>query len=105
MGQADVDKLARSITAKQLRGWEHYFDLEPPPEMRADFYLAQIAQTVFNMAVEGKHRKPLKDFLIKFDDLEEPKPKQSWQEQARILTMLAMINNAQPEKPEGPHGR
>jgi hypothetical protein len=86
----DVDAMLRRLTAKQFREWEHYASLEPFSEERDDYRAASIREMVYNMAVQSKDRKPLRDFVLPFG---EPKPKQwpTWQEmqaKARIIALM-----------------
>lgn len=69
----NVDAMLRSISAKQFVELYNFDQLEPSDGFRADLYLAQLAAYVFNMAVAAKDRRPLKDFLLKFeqDDVKE----------------------------------
>ena len=83
------------MTAKQFAGWEHYAALEPFGEVRGDWRAASIREMIYNMAVDPKHKKPLKDFLLKFEAIEAPKAsetppaKQSIEEQIRIIRIIA----------------
>lgn len=88
MGEPNVKRLLRRFTAKQFRDWEIYNELEPFGEIRADYRAASISSMIFNMAVEPKHRKPLKEFLLKFEQTGE-KPKQTWQQQLQLLKILS----------------
>lgn len=93
---ANVDALLRSLTAKQFAGWEHFAQLEPFGELRADYHAAQIAQMVFNMAVAVKDRLPMEEFLLKFKDSEEAvkKAPQTFEEQIAIAKIMVMAANA-----------
>ena len=89
LGVVNVQKMLRSMTAKQFVEWAAYAQLEPFDEMRADYRAAYISSMIFNMAVAAKDRKPLNDFLLKWDsESEPPKPKQTWQEQQAIARMI-----------------
>jgi len=90
-GEWNVNKIARGMTAKQFIEWGLYAQLEPFGAERADIQAASIAQMVFNMAVAGKDRKPLKDFVLRFEGtVEEKKPSQPWQEKKAIAMTIAM---------------
>ena len=106
-GELDVEAMLRRHTAKWLRDWMVYYEVEPFGDFRSDVRAAQVASMIFNMAVAAKDRKPLGDFILKWDGKEE-KPtktqtlqeggrKQSWQEQLAIMKMLAVAFNAAPE--------
>jgi len=81
--------MLRSITAKQFVEWEAYARMDPFSEARADYRAASIAMTVYNMAVESKHRKNLSEFLLKWDEEEQKPQKQTWQQQKAIAYMIA----------------
>ena len=85
--------MLQEITAKQFVEWEAYARMEPFNELRADARSAQVAHMIYNMAVDAKHRKPFEDFLLKFDGenkvKEQVKPKQTWQEQQKIMQLWA----------------
>jgi hypothetical protein len=90
-GEWNVDKIARGMTAKQFLEWVMFARMEPFGDVRADLRAASIAQMVFNMAVAGKDRKPLGEFLLKFDADAAPapeKPKQPWQEKKAIAMVI-----------------
>jgi hypothetical protein len=57
-----------------LAEWEYYFSLEPFGSFRDDHNLAHIAQLIHNVAVRKEDQKPLKDFLLKFDQEEIDEP-------------------------------
>lgn len=80
-----MDALARSITAKQFIEVMTFAELEPFGELRQDYRIASVRETVFNMAVQQKDRRPLEDFLLNFGD-DDRKPKQQTPE-----AMAAMI--------------
>lgn len=82
--------MLRSLTAKQFIEWEAYARLEPFNELRADMRSAQIASYIYNMAVSSRDRKPVSDFLLKWEEADEAKPRtQTWQQQKSIAYMIA----------------
>lgn len=91
LGIANVDMLARSLTAKQFREWQMFYDLEPFGEVRDDYRTASIVAMIANVNRDPKKRKEpykLEDFLLKFGE-QPPKKQQTWQQQALMLKMLA----------------
>lgn len=71
-------------------GWEHYARLEPFGELRDDYRAASIREMIFNMAVEKKDRKPIEDFLLRYDEDAKPRrKKQSVEQQIMFLNILA----------------
>ena len=90
--KVNVDAMLRTITAKQFVEWEAYARMEPFNETRADYRAASIAQMVFNMAVDVKNRKPISDFLLKFGETQQQRPKQTWQQQQKMLMILAAMH-------------
>lgn len=99
--------ILRGLTAKELRGWEHYFELEPFDETRADYRAASIVQILYNVN-RGKGQKALtlEEALLKFGEQPE-KQKQTLEQQFAILKVLAAMhaNETTPvlhAQPEGP---
>ena len=83
--------MLRSLTARQFAEWEHFVQLEGPlGEIRQDYRTASILQMLANVNRAAK-QKPytLEDFLLKFGEQDEEKPrrstKQTWQEQKALL--------------------
>lgn len=96
LGYANVNALARSLTAKQLLEWEYYAALEPFDELRADYRAASIVTTIANVN-RGLKQAPyaLKDFLLNFEEPEEVKPKrQTVEQQIKMAYMIAKAFNA-----------
>src|SRR5678816_3744720 len=71
LGIPRVRAMLRRMTAQDFHDWEIYAELEPFGELRADYRAAQVAQMIFNMAVESRHRKPMKDFVLPAGEREE----------------------------------
>ena len=86
-GRINVDAMLRALTAKQFLELLAYKRLEPFREARADWRAAQVAAMIFNMAVAPKDRRPLKDFLLAFE--EQVTKRQSPKEQFALLKVLA----------------
>ncbi len=87
-----------SLTAKQLRGWEHFAELEPFTvfnELRADYRIASIVQMLANVN-RGKKQKAysLKDFLLNFDQEAKAPTKQTWQEKLAIANVICASYSA-----------
>ena len=90
-GEWNIAKIARGLTAKQFIEWGLYARMEPFGEFRSDLRAASIRQMVFNMAVRNSDRKPLKDFMLSFEEAEAEKPaQQPWQEKKAIALTIAM---------------
>lgn len=86
--------MLRSLTAKQFRNWELYDEMEPFGEKRADYRTASIVQVIAN--VNRGTQTPaykLEDFVLPFGDEPSTKPKQSWQEQLKLLTVFSSAHN------------
>ena len=97
LGYANVDALARSLTAKQFMEWERYARLEPFDETRQDYRTASIVQMIANVNRGSKQKAyALQDFLLRFDPSEEkPTPrKQPWEEQLMWANIIARAQNA-----------
>ena len=68
LGILEVEaRIIRGTTAKQFRLWEIYDSIEPVGGTRLDILAAQITAMIFNMAVDKKHRKPIADFILRWD--------------------------------------
>jgi len=95
LGIVNVERdILRGLTAKQFRGWEIYYELEPFNEERADYRAASICATLANVN-RGKNQRPYKteDFLLRFGDRgEEERPKQTRQQQWEMLKLLAAMH-------------
>ena len=78
-----AEMLAR-VSSRELTEWGIFYGLEPFGEERADLRSGVVASTIANVNREKK-QKPYKpeDFL-----LFREKPKQSWEDQLRIVEML-----------------
>ena len=63
--------MMQSMSARELEGWKAYYELEPSFDERADWLIASIVQMLHNIAAGKGRQKPMKDFLLKF---EEAKP-------------------------------
>lgn len=86
-GRLNVDAMLRQLTAKQFIAWEHYAQLEPFGDIRADWQAASIATTIANV-YRGKNTPyKLEDFVIRFS--EEPSRKQTPEEQLAIAYVIA----------------
>lgn len=66
--------------------------MEPFGERRDDWRAAKIEAMIFNMAVAKESRKPVKDFLLQFEEVEpeEKQPPQHWQFKLAALTAAGM---------------
>jgi hypothetical protein len=78
VGHANVDRMLRGMTTRQLTEWRAYADLEPFDEERADYRAASIVHAVRN-AFRKKGAPPitLKECVVQFgaeaDGAEKPK--------------------------------
>lgn len=67
--------------------WEAYYAVEPSLDQRIDWLIASVREMVHNVAVTPKHRKPVKDFLLKFEEPGARPVKQTWQMQKAMMLM------------------
>lgn len=99
------------MTAKQLREWQLYDELEPFGKERDSYLAASICQALWNIARDtAKYPEgwPLDDFLVYFGDdipLKKASPKQTVQQQELLLDTWILGNNlsrraAAREKPK-----
>jgi hypothetical protein len=94
--------MLEEINIVELYEWMGYAALEPFDEQRADLRAAIITATIANTARDRKKRpKPFapKDFMLKFEGNEEPKPKQ--QDTKTMLSIVKQIvagHNAKPQE-------
>lgn len=90
MGEPFPDRLAASMTMRQLREWMAYYEVEPWGEDRADLRAGIIAATTANVwRGRGPAAKP-SDFMPRFDG----PAKQSQQEMHEIFAAYAAAHNA-----------
>jgi hypothetical protein len=98
-GEPDVDGMLRRLSARQFRRWMLYEQVEPFGQLREDYRAAMVASHVANTGYDTSKRGPFKieDFLLKFGSEERAlaagkvAAKQSPEEQASILNMLAVL--------------
>lgn len=95
--------MLRSITAAQLIEWMQYDIIEPFGEWRDDWRSAEIVTMLANVNRDSKKRKdPYKviDFLPKFGEQEQSKPKhQTVKQQVAIAKLIAAaFNSTTPKK-------
>lgn len=90
LGRVNVDAMLRSLTAKQFQAWEHYAQLEPFDETRADYRAASIVQVIANVN-RGKNQAAytLQDGLLRFGEPRSSR-RQTWQEQKQIAYAICM---------------
>lgn len=92
MGEWNIAKLKREMSAKDFLGWERYAAIEPFGELRADYRAASIAGMIFNMAVAQKDRKPFTEWLLQYKEQEtkkQPTPEQVAKKQFELLNIYA----------------
>lgn len=94
--------MLRELTVKQFAELMAYKKMEPFSELRADYRAASIVQVVANTMGRGKKQKPytLDEMRLKFGEPDQPKRKQTWQEQLEILKIFASMHNASPNAAE-----
>lgn len=76
LGQPNVDRMLRRITAKQFMEWEFFAEIHPFSFIRADFNAASIVTALWNIARDTKkHPAPfdLEAFRVKYGMDAEPK--------------------------------
>lgn len=89
------------MTAKQLRDWQIYAELEPFDEQRQDVRIAQVVQTLVNIHRDPKKGKAvtIKDVLLEFNkpigemDKEAETPMEQWK---RFETVFLFAANMLP---------
>lgn len=100
LGVVNVDKMLRSLTAKQFIEWEMYATIEPFSEKRADYRAASIVMSIVN-ANRRKKDKPitLEDAMLRFDAPDAPqRGKQPWQQKKAIAQAIVMAYGKSIEK-------
>lgn len=94
LGEYNVDKILRELTAKQFAGWEHYFQLEPFGETRADYRAALIAKTVADVNRGSRAPYDIEDFRLNFEEQSSGRRTQTPEEQLAIARMIAASYSA-----------
>ena len=85
--------MLRSMTAGEFQGWRDYYELEPSLDERIDWLIASVREMVHNVAVAGKHQKPLKDFLLDFGKKAPTVQKMDWRQQKAMMLMFLESNS------------
>lgn len=100
-GKLDYEAEMSKLPAKTFRQWEMLHAISPIGSFRDDARSAQIAAMIFNMAVDQKHRKPIKDFLLPYPSLEEGTKQGApatdvplWQKQMSAMYQWAALYSA-----------
>jgi hypothetical protein len=78
-----VARMLAEMDSRELTEWQEWFRIEGPPESRADYRAAIVAQTVALGA--GAKDVAAADFVPRFEVLEEPR--QSIAAQKTVLTL------------------
>lgn len=84
--------MLKSMSTKELLGWEAYYQLEPLGDERLDWLVAGIREMVCNIQLAPKDRKPLDYFLLKFGEeaARVKKAPQTFEEQIAIAHIWAL---------------
>lgn len=83
--------MLRAMPAKRFEGWRAYYELEPSLDERIDWLVASIVQMLYNVAAGKGQQKPLKDFVLKFND---EKKVTDWKHQKALMLSLAAVHNS-----------
>lgn len=87
--------MLRRITPKQFFELMAFEELEPQETVKEDWRMAAIRQMIFNMAVEVKSRKEIKEFLLNWNPEETKKAeKQPWQMKKAIAYAICAAYGA-----------
>lgn len=88
--------MLRSLTVKQLQGWQLFAELEPFGDERQDLRMANVMQLMANLQRDPKTKPQpykLSDFILKFEELEEAEPAKPWQTLKHIARQWAALYN------------
>ena len=77
----------------ELLWWEAYYQLEPSLDQRIDWLIASVREMIHNVAVDKKNRRPVKDFMLKFDVPDDRPQKPDWQRQRDMMLMIVEAQN------------
>jgi len=80
------------MSARELEWWKAYYELEPTLDQRMDWLVASIVQMSYNLV--AKKPKPIKDFVLKFEESDEKSQKRDWQHQKALMMMVVATHNA-----------
>lgn len=105
LGIVNVERdILRCLTAKQFRGWQHYFELEISEDLRADYRAASIVQILYNInRGKGQQALTLEECLLKFGEQPE-KQQQTPGQQFAMLKVLAAMHAGDAEAPKASDG-
>lgn len=96
LGHINVDRMLEEISIHQLHEWRAYAEIEPFDEVRDDYRTASIVSAIYHTnRGKGAPTRPIKDFVLKFDD--EPRQQQTWQQQKAIAQLYARAFNSDPK--------
>lgn len=90
----NVNKMLRSLTAKQFMEWMAYARLDPFNELRQDYRIASIVQILANVN-RAKHQKAytLQDVLLKFEESEPEQQRPAWENSRDWAIIFAKAYN------------
>lgn len=104
MGRTDVKRMLRGMSARELKEWWLYAQLDPFDDLRADYRAASIAAVIANVNRDPKTRPEpytYDDMRIKYETGEgETKPKTGlapWELQKNAFIHMALQQNAAEE--------
>lgn len=107
LGVVDPEEdILRALTYRKLRQWQHYFELEVPEEVKADYRAAMIMQIMANLWGRGKGKPAYRvsDFLPKWVIEEEKTPSTPDQLWKKLNILAAMHANDGPPPIYSPSG-
>lgn len=91
--------MLEKISYEELLDWMAYAEVEPWPDVRADWNNAYIVASIQNLFTKpGAVPKPISNFLLKFDT----RPANSWQHnKANLLQHLGMAQELTKREQHG----
>jgi len=91
--------MLRQIPAWKFKEWKVFDELDPFPEMRADWNAAHVVQYLWRLARDSRYPngRPLRDFLLTFGDTPNPDQQpqgQSVEYQEMLIDGWILTSNA-----------
>ena len=93
LGWHSVENMLDGLTFKELKMWSNYFSIEPFPEERADFRMANLMALMANInRKKGTQAYAPQDFMPQFREIEQEPTRRKSSDQ--LMHMALLINNA-----------
>ncbi len=100
LGVANVDRMLRSLTAKQFAEWRAYAAIDPFEETRQDYRIASIVQMLANVNRDPKRRQTpyeLEEMRLKFGERNVQERRQTRETHIALIKAYVQAFSAKAE--------